>query len=75
MNQCLICRKLAEIHHIKTRGSGGSDEPYNLVPLCREHHTEIHTKGNSFMANKYKSFKDFLEANGWEFFNEKWRRF
>jgi hypothetical protein len=37
---CQICgsRKALEVHHIKTRGAGGSDEPENLVLLCHYHH-------------------------------------
>jgi len=27
-------------HHIKTKGSGGDDEPKNLITLCRKHHNE-----------------------------------
>ena len=32
-------------HHIRTRGAGGSDDSYNLLPLCVSHHREIHTIG------------------------------
>lgn len=34
-------------HHIKSRGAGGNDEPENLLRLCWEHHTQIHTIGDS----------------------------
>ena len=33
-------------HHIKSRGSGGSDEPENLLRLCWEHHVMIETVGD-----------------------------
>lgn len=37
---CQVCgtHKGLEVHHIKTRGSGGGDEPENLVLLCHMHH-------------------------------------
>lgn len=31
-----------EVHHIKTRGSGGNDELSNLVSLCADCHTKAH---------------------------------
>lgn len=32
-----------DVHHIETRGSGGDDDPGNLVCLCRKHHNAVHT--------------------------------
>lgn len=73
---CLICRlRDADNHHVKSRGSGGSDDPFNLVPLCRKHHTEIHQIGTGTFSDKYDVFKNWLLSNGWEY-NElikKWR--
>ena len=41
---CAVCLKYgAEPHHMQTRGAGGSD--HLVVPLCRLHHTMIHTIG------------------------------
>ena len=40
-------------HHIKSRGSGGSDDVFNLLDLCRTHHTEIHQIGNYKFCKKY----------------------
>ncbi len=31
-----------QIHHIKSRGSGGHDTPENLIHLCVECHTRVH---------------------------------
>ena len=64
---CLVCNKLGvDLHHIKTRKSGGSDNDYNLMPLCRLHHTEIHKIGLTTFANKYNQVKEFLISHGWE---------
>ena len=38
-------------HHVKTKGSGGSD--YATIPLCAKHHAEIHAIGKDTFATKY----------------------
>jgi hypothetical protein len=41
---CVACDyPVTDAHHLKTRGSGGSD--LTAIPLCRQHHTQIHTEG------------------------------
>lgn len=35
-------RDRVEIHHIKSKGRGGSNDLRNLVVLCRKHHTDVH---------------------------------
>lgn len=75
MNHCIICRKLAENHHIKTRGSGGTDDHHNLVLLCRGHHQEIHMKGLSTFAYKYPIFERYILSQGWEFDGRKWHHY
>ena len=54
---CLVAQKLGhrrkciarvQPHHVKTRGSGGSDQ--QLVPLCAGHHDEIHFMGRHSWA-------------------------
>lgn len=52
-------------HHIKTRGSGGSDEKENLMPLCFSCHTEVHKIGLLSFSERYKSVEYFLIANDW----------
>lgn len=63
-------------HHVKTRKSGGTDDIWNLCPLARKYHTEIHQIGTTTFAEKYPQFKNWLIANGWVFndFLKKWRR-
>lgn len=74
--KCLICRLPAERHHIKTRGSGGSDDEWNILFICRIHHIECHKIGTSTFAEKYIQVKLWLLSHNWEF-NEvlnKWRK-
>lgn len=40
---CLICgRTPCDPHHYIRQSHGGTDDPKNLVPLCREHHRAYH---------------------------------
>lgn len=43
--RCEICGHAAEKHHIVSRGAGGTDEPWNLLNLCRMHHRHFHDVG------------------------------
>jgi len=69
---CIICGKNTSKdtcwHHLKTRGSGGTDDSWNMVPVCFNHHTAyFHLKGLTFTANKFKKVHEFLINNGWIF--------
>ena len=46
-----FCFDDADSHHLKTKGSGGSD--LTCVPLCRRHHSEIHQIGREKFEKKY----------------------
>lgn len=41
---CQVCGKTGQtdMHHIKTKGSGGDDTKENLIELCRKCHRLIH---------------------------------
>ena len=53
--------------HIKSVGSGGHDHVWNLIALCRTHHTEQHKIGWYKMAKKYPIVETVLDAKGWIF--------
>lgn len=75
---CLACNESREgmvcFHHVTTRGSGGLDEAYNLMPLCFIHHTEIHKVGLNKLILKFPQVRWWLTGNGWEYveFLGKW---
>ena len=75
-NSCEVCGDIAERHHIKTRGAGGTDEPENILEACRAHHIEVHKLGLTTFAEKYPKVKKYLLSKGWYFddFRRKWRR-
>jgi hypothetical protein len=51
---CCVCfAPRVDVHHFKSRKSGGGDNLGNLMPLCRTHHTEIHTIGRWSFLEKY----------------------
>jgi hypothetical protein len=56
--KCCICGKPADLHHVQSVGSQGYRDKINHIgldalPLCREHHTESHTKGQVEFMKKY----------------------
>ena len=58
-------------HHVKTKGSFGSDHKFNLMPLCDFCHTKspdsVHRIGlTPFVSNSSKVEK-WMIRNGWEF--------
>lgn len=65
---CVICGNLADPHHVKTRGAHGDN--YYLIPICRPHHSQLHSKGQARFARDYNldinhivvgSLVDFIE--------------
>lgn len=68
--RCLVCGvPSCDPAHIKTKGSGGRDEENNLMPLCREHHSQQHLIGISTFSEKYESVSEYLECHGWKVVN------
>ena len=41
-----------DAHHIKSKGSGGGFIN-NLIPLCRKHHSLVHSMGRLTFQQKY----------------------
>lgn len=75
-NRCIISgERNPDMHHVKSRKSSGTDDPWNLCPLSRRHHQEVHQIGLSTFANKYPQFKNWLLANGWYYIEHlnKWK--
>lgn len=44
-SHCEYCGRawMIEVHHIKSRGSGGHDEASNLISLCKDCHMKVHS--------------------------------
>jgi len=56
--KCPICGRKADLHHWEAIGMGRDrdsiiHEGMEVMPLCREHHTEVHTTGRSEFVKKY----------------------
>lgn len=63
---CAVCgRRPVDPAHIKSRGSGGPDTVDNVVPLCRQHHSEQHQKGFAWMMRNYSLFYFEMRNLGW----------
>ena len=76
-NPCSICGALStqmnpvDPAHIQSKGAGGGDDLWNIVPLCRVHHSEQHRIGMQSFVGKYVPFKNLLKSMGWKFENGK----
>ncbi len=66
---CSVCRNPApsDASHIRSRGAGGPDQKFNVVPHCRRHHNEWHQIGAKFFFTRYPHFWIQLEEAGWYF--------
>lgn len=65
---CLACgARPSDPAHIKSKGAGGGDDKWNVMPLCRIHHSLQHTKGWWYMAETFILIHGFLVYFGWEF--------
>lgn len=64
---CAACgsSNLIDPAHIRSRGAGGDDYFYNVVPLCREHHTLQHAKGWQFMLTRFPLLVTQFKDRGW----------
>jgi len=64
--KCVCCGALGcDPAHIKTRGSGGDDDETNVIPLCRECHTEQGKIGIATFVMKHSTVEEHLERLGW----------
>lgn len=55
-----------EAHHIKTKGAGGPDKAWNLLPLCHSCHMLWHSEGPMKMIGRRLLLKVKLSSRGWE---------
>lgn len=65
---------IIDVHHIIPRSDGGSDDPDNLMHLCRKHHRQVHSeagdfsrwgrKGGQRTASSLVSFPNLKPFNG-----------
>ena len=56
--KCCICGRPADLHHAKAIGRGANrkemiHEGLEVLPLCREHHTEMHQIGKWEFRDRY----------------------
>ena len=72
LRPCLACGAFpTDPAHVKSVKSGGPDELWNLIPLCRKHHVIQHANGFSGLIKIYPRVWHYLESVGWEVLNGK----
>lgn len=63
---CVICGgHPVDACHIVSRGAGGPDESWNVIPLCRNHHQMQHKLGFVRMMEKFPPLNFRLKKLGW----------
>ncbi len=65
---CQACEEYGRLdkHHLKTRGSGGSDDDSNLIQLCRSCHQSIHYSGSTKFIKRFPKLQEILKDKGWK---------
>lgn len=70
---CLACGAAppSEAHHVRSRGAYGGDDAFNVLPLCKDHHTmgrdAWHRIGPLLFLKRYPHVREYLETLGWVF--------
>lgn len=68
---CIVCgthgsdRNPIDPSHIRSRGAGGPDEEWNVVPKCRSCHIAWGRLGANTFCDRNPRFKAHLESLGW----------
>lgn len=64
---CIACGKTpTDVAHIKSKGSGGTMDDWNLLSLCRICHRISHDIGWKKFLEKNESVKKEIILKGWE---------
>ena len=64
---CMVCEKVpCDPCHIKTYNTTREDDPNNLIPMCRKHHTMQGAKGWPYMWDRSESLRGCLKRMGFE---------
>ena len=68
LRRCCVCNNkgYSDPSHIISRGAGGPDARWNVVPMCRLHHSIWHKLGVSYFLGRYPEFELTLRGLRWE---------
>lgn len=69
---CIACGGIygVEAHHIQTRSRLGGDDPWNIIPLCSDDHTQAEHAWHRNIGRFFKRYphvKGHLVKLGWTF--------
>lgn len=66
--RCVACGKTpSDPAHIISRGAGGDDVDWNLIALCRKHHSMSHALGWFKFCQLFPFVGRALKIKGWVF--------
>lgn len=67
--RCIACQpwinQKVDACHVRSKGAGGPDEEFNLVPQCREHHILQHKIGWGAYLKRHPKAWAHLQSMGW----------
>ena len=68
---CLVCGTMpTDCAHVSNWKITQCDEIFNLIPLCRRHHREQHSRGFDRFLKEYPNVKEVLKIMGWRFMSK-----
>jgi len=61
--QCEVCQAPStDLHHIITRKTGGPDEYWNYLALCKIDHQVFHMMGRYSFTVRYPQFREKIQS-------------
>lgn len=65
---CIACGAppRSDVSHIRSRGAGGPNVPWNMIPFCRLHHVQQHQVGWNILMRCYPRVRARLLELGWQ---------
>ena len=66
-SKCLACGiGVSDVAHVRSRGAGGGDQDWNVIPLCRFHHRLQHTSSWNVFCERHPRVFEHLKSLGWD---------
>jgi len=67
--KCIICGNKGEGHHVLTQKAYPElrEKKFNIMGLCRQHHSEWHNSTMMDMIGHYFAVKVWFQNNGWTY--------
>jgi hypothetical protein len=69
---CMACRNYpCDPAHVRSKGAGGPDTLWNVIPLCRSCHHFQHQLGWKVFFDRWPLLWVFMQSIGWYWLDDK----